>query len=225
MNLKINNPFKDCEIKFSNTKKGQFEAYASKFNGIDSYRDTVLPGAYLESIEEGKTIPMFINHDSYQIPAGKYSDLKEDESGLLVVGHIDLNHTNGPSLYSALKNETMDALSIGYRIRKGGAYEDEDEGVRYLTNIDLKEISVVNFPADNDARITVVKRDIDIIESLKDAEMLLRDAGYSKSAAVAFVSRVKQLSNQRDAEKGQAENEDTKQLNVTDLLVDRLSRI
>lgn len=220
MNLKMNNPFSECELKFSSSKKGQFVGYASKFNGVDSYQDTILPGAFQKSIESGKTIPMFINHDSWQIPVGKYSELKEDDDGLLVVGDIDLNHMHGPSLYSALKNETMDALSIGFRIRKGGAHEDEETGNRILTDIDLKEISPVNFPADEDARIAVVKRDIDIIESFKDAEMLLRDAGYSKSAAKAFVSRIKELTR---CDAGQPEDEKTE--DVTDLLIERLKRI
>jgi len=222
MNLKIDNPFQQCEIKFSKTKKGQFEGFASKFNGIDSYRDTIMPGAYLETIEEGKTIPMFINHDSYQIPVGKYSKLSEETEGLFVVGDINLKHLQGPSLHSAMEEETMDGLSIGFRIRKGGAYDDEENNVRVITNIDLKEISVVNFPADNDARIMVVKRDIDLIESLKDAEMLLRDAGYSKSAATAFVSRIRELTRSDSAK---SHNEITEEKDVTGLLIERLMQI
>ena len=57
--------------------------------------------------------------------------------------------------------------------------------------MDLKEISLVNFPADNDARISVVKSEIESINSLKEAEIFLRDLGFSKSSATAFVSRIK----------------------------------
>ena len=194
MIIKRNNPFGTCELKFSKAGTGEFEGYASVFDGVDSYQDTIEKGAFAKSIKSGKTIPMFINHDSWAIPAGKYISLKEDDTGLLVVGKIDLNHKDGPSLYSAMKEETMDGLSIGFRIRKGGAYEDEDTGVRVITDIDLKEISAVNFPADDAARISMVKSEIETLETLKDFELFLRDsANFSKSAATAFVSRIRKL--------------------------------
>ncbi len=194
MPKKMNTPLMQCAIKFSNTKKGEFEGYASTFGNIDTYRDTVQKGAYKETIKNGHTIPMFINHDSYQIPVGKFINLKEDDTGLNVTGQIDLNHKDGPSLISALKNQNMDGLSIGYSIIKNGSYFDEDKDVTVLTNINLKEISAVNFPADSEARISVVKSEIMTIESLKDAELFLRDAGvFSKSTATAFVSRINEM--------------------------------
>ena len=51
----------------------------------------------------------------------------------------------------------------------------------------LFEISVVSFPADGAARITEVRsEDLDEIESIRDLEGFLRDAGgFSKSAATA----------------------------------------
>jgi len=77
----------------------------------------------------------------------------------------------------------------------------------------LKEISVLNFPADDKARISVVKQDIESIESFKDLETLLRDAGFSKSAAKVFMSRAKTLT-RRDAEesKGEIINDVTSQM-------------
>ena len=197
---KINNPLESCQLKFSNEKEGSFEGYASVFNGVDSYRDTILPGAFKETISEKRIIPMFINHDAYSIPVGQYTNLKEDEKGLLVKAQIDMNHHLGPSLYSALKNKSMDAMSIGFRIRKGGAYEDEETSTRKITNIDLKEISVVNFPADKEARVSVVKSEIQDLNTLKDFEYFLRDSGsFTKSSATAFVSRLKHVV-QRDVE-------------------------
>ena len=86
----------------------------------------------------------------------------------------------------------MDALSIGFRIPKGGA-EEKDDGSRIIKEIDLKEISVVNFPADDAARIAVVKADILKIESLKEVETYLRDLGWSRSNTTTFVSHFMKL--------------------------------
>lgn len=49
---------------------------------------------------------------------------------------------------------------------------------------------LVTFPANTKARITGVKS-TEEISTLKDAERVLRDSGFSKQDALAFVSRVK----------------------------------
>lgn len=187
---KLSNPLQTCNLKFD-SNKGEFEGYASVFGGIDAVNDTILKGAFAETIGKGHRVSMFVNHDSFQVPVGDWTDMKEDDHGLLVRGKIDLNHKDGPTVYSALQRKAMDALSIGFRIPKGGAEIKDD--VRIIKNIDLKEISLVNFPADDAARISVVKADIDAIENLKDAERFLRDSGLPKSMALAFVSQFKRI--------------------------------
>ena len=94
----------------------------------------------------------------------------------------------------------MDGLSIGIRLPKGAAEEEEEAGTRIIKEVDLKEISIVNFPADHAARISAVKKEIEDIERLKDAEKFLRESGFSKSSATAIVSRISKLI-RRDAEK------------------------
>jgi len=65
-----------------------------------------------------------------------------------------------------------------------------------LTEIDLWEVSLVTFPANGAARVTNVKS-VDELQAPKDAERALRDAGFSKSDATAFVSRVMRMGQQR----------------------------
>lgn len=187
---KLNNPLQKCNLKFD-SDNGEFEGYASVFGGIDAVNDTILKGAFAETIKKGERVAMFVNHDSHQVPVGDWVEMKEDDHGLKVKGVIDLNHKDGPTVYSALKRKAMDALSIGFRIPNGGSEIKDD--VRIIKNIDLKEISLVNFPADNAARINVVKSDVEMVTDLKSAEEVLRDAGFSKAAAVAFVSRLKDI--------------------------------
>ncbi|MCA9913277.1 MAG: HK97 family phage prohead protease [Anaerolineae bacterium] len=206
---KINNPLESCQLKLASDGKGVFEGYASVFNKIDSYGDTILPGAFAETIKAKRKPSMFINHDSWNIPVGDWMKLSEDSTGLLVEGKIDLNHRDGTTVYSALQRKAMDGLSIGFRIPAGGAEENEDSGARIISKIDLKEISIVNFPADDNARISIVKSNIQQIETLKDAEILLRDAGYSRSEAKFFVSQVGRAY-QRDA--GRMDDEKAKKL-------------
>lgn len=212
----ITTKLQECELKFKKGKAGTFSGYASVFGGVDSYNDTIIPGAYKSTIESGRRIPMFINHDSFKIPVGSYPEMKEDDHGLLVTGRINMQHADGPSLHSALDKGDMDGLSIGFSIPKGGAVITE-EGIRELHVINLKEISAVNFPADDDARILSVKQDIDTLSTIKDFEYYMREScGFSKSAATAFVSRFKRLIQcETDDERKKVEG-----VNVTEHLCD-----
>ncbi len=170
-----------------------FEGYASKFGGVDSYGDTIIKGAYKKTLKEDRKPSMFVNHDSFSVPVGDWVELKEDDTGLFVVGQVDMNHKNGPTVHSALKRGAMDGLSIGYKVAKGGG-EENDTGGMDLSEIILREISVVNFPADDAARISNVKQEIENLKSLKDFELFLRDSGnFSKSTATVFVSRLMKL--------------------------------
>lgn len=190
---KLHNPNENCDFKFDSSKTGVFEGYASKFGGVDSYGDTILKGAYEKTLKENRSPSMFVNHDSYQVPVGDWVELSEDDHGLFAKGRVDMNHKDGPTVYSALKRGAMDGLSIGYKVAKGGG-TDNDTGGMDLSEIILKEISVVNFPADDSARISNVKQEIEDLRTLKDFELFLRDSGsFSKSAATAFVSRINKL--------------------------------
>ena len=56
---------------------------------------------------------------------------------------------------------------------------------------------MVTFPANEKARITNVKAASEDLAAPKDAERILRDAGFSKADATAFVSRVMQMGEER----------------------------
>lgn len=220
MIYKFNNPLENCDLKFAKdaSSEGEFEGYGSVFNSTDLGGDTILKGAYVESIE--KSMPtMFINHDHAGIPPGDFTHAEEDSYGLKLHGKIDLNHKDGPTLYSAMLRKAMKGLSIGAP-KSSLVFENKNGGGRVISKMLLKEVSVVTWPMEELAQISVVKSDIELIENFKDAEQLLRDVGYSKSAATAFVGRVKYLL-RRDAEKEL--NENTK--DITDLLIERFKKL
>lgn len=173
-----------------------FEGYASEFNSVDSYGDTVLPGAYKETLENReRPVRMRFNHFGPVI--GKWLELREDDFGLFAKGQLTEGHSVAEDAYASLKHGAIDGLSIGYRVTDS---EPNDHGGEDLKGIELIEISVVEEPADLGARIANIKSDLDAIESLKDMEAYLRDAcGIPRSAATALVSRIKAMS-QSDSE-------------------------
>jgi len=175
------------------------KGYASVFGGVDSYGDTVAKGAYMETLQDRER-PVRMRWNHFGPVIGKWTKMMEDDKGLYVEGKLTPGHSVAEDVYASLKFGAVDGLSIGYIPKE---YQDDQDGMRTLTEIELIEISVVEEPADLGAKIDEVKAINEVIsqaESLKDAEACLRDAcGLSRSSAKAIVSQIKTLS-QRDAE-------------------------
>ena len=102
---------KDVELK-SEEDGATFSGYASVFNGNDLVGDTILPGAFKETIKLS-TPKMFFNHDSFSLPIGKWIKVEEDEKGLKVVGELTPGNPQSEAVKAALKHGTVDGLSIG----------------------------------------------------------------------------------------------------------------
>ena len=138
--------FKDLNL-IKNQDNGFFCGYASVFNTVDSYDDIILNGAFNNSIKYNN-IKLCWQHNINNI-IGSINILKEDSVGLYIEGQI-----NRKDIYSYVKNGVIDGLSIGYNVNK--SYIDS-KNRRVLQDIDLKEISIVSFPANKHANITYCK--------------------------------------------------------------------
>lgn len=176
---------------------GTVEGYGSVFNVVDNYSDAIAPGAFAASLADHKsagTMPaMLWQHDSDE-PCGVWTEMVEDAKGLKIKGKLCLDTTCGKEAHALLKMGALNGLSIGF-VSKQWAY-DKDSDIRTLTEIDLWEVSLVTFPANEKARITNVKS-ADELAAPKEAERILRESGFSKSDATAFVSRVMRMGEER----------------------------
>lgn len=188
------------QVKFEDGKPGFFEGYASVFGGVDSYGDTILPGAYKSTLTNRER-PIMLRWNHYGPIIGKWLEMTEDDKGLYVKGELTPGHSVAEDVYASMKHGAVNGLSIGYRVKQATEYPEE--GRRELKEIELVEISVVESPADNAARISGVKSSIEGAESLKEIESILRDAGgFSRTDATMLVSRIKSIAHgEREAEK------------------------
>ena len=172
---------------------GTVEGYGSVFGVRDNYDDVIAKGAFVKSLKDHKaagTMPaMLWQHDADK-PIGVWTEMVEDEKGLRIKGQLAMETVKGKEAHALLKMGALNGLSVGF-MSKEWAYDRETE-VRTLTAIDLWEVSLVTFPANEKARVTNVKS-ADEMATPKDAEKALRDAGFSKSDATAFVSRVMRM--------------------------------
>jgi hypothetical protein len=187
------------EIKAVN-EDGTVEGYGSVFGVKDSYADVIQKGAFIKSITEhrqAKTMPaMLWQHDSSQ-PIGIWTDMAEDANGLKLSGKLAMETVKGKEAHALLKMGAINGLSIGFMTKQSNY--DEKAEIRTLTEVELWEVSLVTFPANTKARVTQVKS-ADEINTLKDAERVLRDSGFSKQDATTFVSRIKTLSSRSDSD-------------------------
>lgn len=162
-------PFAELKI-VAGDGPGSFEGRASTFGTVDSYGDTIEPGAYKD------TIPQFLNrgfigwgHD-WNDPIGYVLSAEERLDGLYVTGtfHSDADAQK----YRQRARERMEAgkfmgLSIGYEaeaweMRKvetpvRGMWGELTDKVRALTKIKLFEISLVTVPAEENSGVTTLK--------------------------------------------------------------------
>ena len=176
---------------------GTVEGYGSVFGVPDSYDDVVAAGAFAKSLADHKaagTMPAMLWQHGADAPIGIWTEMVEDAKGLRVKGKLALEVTQGKEAHALLKMGAINGLSIGF-VSKEWAY-DRDTEIRTLNAVDLWEVSLVTFPANGKSRITNVKS-ADELSAPKDAERILRDAGFSKADATAFVSRVMRMGEER----------------------------
>jgi len=188
------------ELKALNAD-GTFEGYGSVFGVKDSYDEIVAAGAFAESLAARKaagTMPALLWQHRSGEPIGVYTEMIEDAIGLKVAGRLALKTARGAEAYELLQMKAISGLSIGFVTREDSY--DRVTGIRTLKKVDLWEVSLVTFPANEAAQVTGVKS-IEEIEDLKGAEHRLRDAGMSRAEAKAFIARVKSLG-PRDADEG-----------------------
>lgn len=201
----------DMEIKLD-AVKGTFEGYASAFGLVDTYKDTVIPGAYADTLKSGRPISMYFNHIYRRVDMpsriGRWLKAEEDSTGLFMAGALTPNHPTAEAVKAAILDGTLTGLSIGYRVPEGGSKKRAD-GVRELHKIDLIEVSPVDDPADAAAQIdrSSIKSMLEELQSKQDIENFLRDVGqFSKGAALAFMSQFQSVI-LRDADEDGAKTE------------------
>ncbi len=125
--------------------------YASRFSETDLSGDQVQRGAFSAALlSRTQPFPMLFGHQTDQ-PIGVWDRVVEDDIGLCVEGRILAGTDLSASTARLVREGAVSGLSIGYRTRRS---VPRPTGGRFLTDIDLWEVSVVAFPMLRSARIT-----------------------------------------------------------------------
>jgi uncharacterized protein len=142
-------------------KDGTFAGYGSVFGNKDSYGDVVMPGAFNDSLAEWKTKgrlpPILWQHDAAQ-PIGPFTSMREDAKGLHVEGQLLVNDVQlAREAHALMSAGAIGGMSIGYQIAPGGSTFNSQSMANELRALQLWEVSIVTFPANEEARVQSVK--------------------------------------------------------------------
>lgn len=206
-----------CEIKAAGGQDASemtFTGYGSVFGVLDSYDDVIEPGAFSATIAKFKKTgvwpAMLAQHGGWGItsqdmtPVGVWTEMKEDERGLYVEGKL-ADTPRGHELYTLMKmtpRPAINGLSIGFYADDYHDVKEDGKTIRHITGISLVELSLVTFPANDDARVENVKSGQRA--SIRDAERALREAGFSRSEAKSILADGYKSLSLRDAGDGDA---------------------
>lgn len=95
---------------------------------------------------------MLLQHDIAD-PVGVWLEMSEDSRGLYVVGRLAVESRAVRDVMALLEAGALDGLSIGFKPVR--ASQDRRTGRRRLIEVDLWEVSIVTFPMQPMARLTL----------------------------------------------------------------------
>lgn len=186
--------------------KGMFSGYGSVFDVIDTYREVVAPGAFSASLDKwrqkDRLPPMLYQHRAAE-PIGAFSLMREDAKGLYVEGQLLVDDIQrAREVYALLKAKALSGMSIGFMVEEDSY--DSRAGIYTLNKVDLWEVSIVTFPANEAANVESIKAHLNYAEyidrirtctgrgdlpTVRDFEETMREVfGFSKADATAIAS-------------------------------------
>lgn len=143
---------------------------ASVYGSRNTFGEVFVPGAFRDSVTDTNPLPMV---DGHRNAVGSWPDRSETIEKLALAGPIS-DTQPGREMHTLLRDGALNGLSVAYLPLPGGVYlaaPDEtvhydtpygpwsctqDRWTMYIIRARLGEVSIVNAPADERARVTSV---------------------------------------------------------------------
>jgi len=177
--------FRNFKIKeFS--EDGKIGGHGVIFENRDSDLDIVDSTAFDKMAEKlaSAPLPMLWQHNTSS-PIGLWEKITKDLKGLFFDGRIISEIEKGREAIILVKNKVINGLSFGGLVKS--SHFDKERQANILTEIELKEVSLVTFPA-NPLAVFSSKSKKEIAEFKRILEHTLRDAGLTKEEAMTVIS-------------------------------------
>ena len=154
------------EFNAAENEEMTVSGYASIFGNLNSYGYTFDKGAFDNSLKNGG-VKFLFNHNADNV-IGKILDAYETEKGLYFKAKFNNKIQLANEVYSMLKSGDLNGVSIGFIT----VSERVENGVLHKTNVDLWEISIVTFPANDKATVQQVNAANSSTETLTDDKIV-----------------------------------------------------
>lgn len=154
---------KQAEVRLSsedNAKGIEIVGHAAVFNQpIDRFglEEVIMPGAFTRAIEEEQDVRALIDHDSRLLLGRTKSgtlSLKEDDIGLAVTIKPPRT-TFADDVIQSIKRGDLDGMSFAFIAKKQTFIEEGDKTIRQLFDLDVEDVSVVTFPANEGTSVNL----------------------------------------------------------------------
>jgi len=138
------------EVSDIDETEGIIKGYGSIFGNEDSDGDVIVKGAYKKTLKEnGHRVKYCWQHD-IKNPIAKFTEIGEDETGLPFVAKFSMNSATSRDKFFLIKDGVVDENSVGIQIINSKL--DKEQGVSFLNEVKLFEISAVTLAANDLAR-------------------------------------------------------------------------
>lgn len=134
-----------------------FDSPASIRDAQGSYMETFQRGAFSRSINNrGDRIPAYAKHQHHNLPIGVVRDLTESDKGL--IGEMYVSKTrDGDEILELVRDGAMRSFSIGFSTVPDKDVWSPARDAVIRTEVNLREVSVVDMPAYENATIAGVR--------------------------------------------------------------------
>lgn len=149
----------DAKVRERDGKRyleGYFAVFNRDYYVFSDWVESIAPGAFRSSIEDGEDIKILWNHNHDIVlgsTAAKTASLREDNVGLFGSVLINEDDQDAKNAYARVNRGDVDGCSIGFMIKR---QEESWEGDLYRTrllDLQLYEASPCTFPAYTDTSI------------------------------------------------------------------------
>ncbi len=153
--------FEAGEIRLADGgEKRTLEGYASVFNtatDLGRFDEVIMPGTFARAINEDHDVRALIDHDPGRVigrTKNQTLELREDGKGLWT--KITLPDTQeGRDLATLIGRGDLDAMSFGFTVQSDKWEKVEGRNTRFISDVDLFDVSVVAYPAYADATVAL----------------------------------------------------------------------
>lgn len=167
---------KNAHLEDEEDKFIHLEGLASTFGNLDRQGDIIVKGAFAKTLGNADIQVHLLHQHNTSNVLGKIDQIRETDNGLFIMARMPKSTDLVRNLAPLLQMGAIGKFSIGFNVKDADVSPD---GNRLIKEIELHEVSIVTFAANNNAVITSVKKDVPML-NVEDIECIATRREFEK---------------------------------------------